>query len=43
MPNKTDERIKKFIRQGCSVEKIAKKLGRELTEELEERILKLKR
>lgn len=42
MKSKTDERIKKFIRQGCSDERIAKKLGRALTPELAARIKKLR-
>lgn len=38
--NKTDLRIKKDIQRGCSNERIAKKLGRKLTVDLEERINK---
>lgn len=41
--NKTNEKILKAIRQGCSNEKIAKRLGRPLTPELEERINKLRK
>lgn len=40
--NKTDQAIKKSISQGCSDERIAKKLGRVLTDELVERINKLR-
>ena len=38
-----NERIKKGIKQGCSDIRIAKKIGRPLTEELQERITKLRK
>jgi hypothetical protein len=40
--NTTDKRIPKFKQQGCSPERIAKKLDRELDKELLERINKMK-
>lgn len=32
--NKTDERIKKYIKQGLSTEQICKKIGRPINDEL---------
>lgn len=41
--NLTNERIKKGIREKLSNEQIAKRLGRPLTEELQERINELRK
>lgn len=40
--NVTNEKIKKFLKQGCDDERIASKLGRKLDEELSNRIKSLK-